>query len=219
MPPREGYLRDLEQLRVQIRALATQVSETVEKAIDAFEHNKRFLAEKLIVGDEAIDQAQENVEEHILVTTALQQPVASDLRLLLAALEIAAELERIGDYAKRIAKVAYKTSVAPTTVPSYPFKKMGDLALGMLHDVIDAFDKNDAAAARAAARADDQVDAIEDEVRADLLQLIQREPAAAEWAIDRMLVAHTIERMADRVTNIAEQVVFILSGERTQLNS
>lgn len=216
---REQYEKELESLQGELQAMGRTVVDAVTQAIDAFDQQDIGKAEQVIANDTRIDQARDRAEQHVLVIIATQQPVAGDLRRLLGALEVATELERIGDYAKRIAKAACRAPTPPQRLPTFPIPRMAELTVIMLRDGLTAFIQRDPAAARKLEQADDEIDTLEDQIKAETIAFIQQEPRAVEWAIDRQLVAHTLERIADRVTNIAEQIVFIQSGERVELNS
>jgi phosphate transport system protein len=218
MRPREQYEKELESLQEEIQSLGRMVVTAVTQAIDAFNSQDVRKAEQVITEDNRIDQARDDVEQHVLIIIARQSPVAGDLRRLLGALEVVTELERIGDYAKRIAKATTRQPTPPQNVPTFPIPRMAELTVTMLRDGLSAFMRRDPQAARLLEEADDEIDKLEDQVRSETIAFIKQEPQAAEWTIDRQLVAHTLERMADRVTNIAEQIVFIQSGERVELN-
>jgi phosphate transport system protein len=150
---------------------------------------------------------------------ATQQPMAGDLRRLVAAIEIASELERIADYAKGIAKITIRGAGQPLVKPLLDLSQMATHAIDMLGSSLEAFVAEDAAAAQALGEADDRVDALSTSIRAELLDLMQRDSATAEWAVDLLFVAHNLERIADRTTNIAERIIFMVSGKIVELNA
>lgn len=218
MRTRAHYDEELHQLYQELQSLGEAVKKEIAAAVRAFDQIDLAEAQRIIEADALIDKAHETIEQHVLQIIALQQPVASDLRRLLAALEIASELERIGDYAKRIAKATLRNPAPPQAAPDVPISQLGDLAVAMLITGIDAFIEGSPEKLEQIQQQDDEIDRLEDGVRAQMLALIQREPAAAEWALDRTVVAHTLERVGDRVTNVAEQLVFAARGERVDLN-
>jgi phosphate transport system protein len=152
---------------------------------------------------------------------AIQQPVlATDLRTLNATIAIAGELERAGDYAKGIAKRVERCLRAPALLePPAGLHRMGALAQNMLHTTLDAFVRLDVALARSLANEDERVDELEDQVVAEVMDAARQDPAKLDCAIYLLDVAHTLERLADRTTNIAERVIFIATNVVEELNA
>jgi phosphate transport system protein len=218
MRPREHFVQQLEALDGDLRALGQMVVTAITQAVDALACQDVAASQQIIAEDQRIDQAQYALEERVLVVMATQQPMAGDLRRLVAAIEIASELERIGDYAKGIAKITIRGADQPLAKPLPDIPDMAQEAIAMLGRALDAFVNQDADAARRLGEADDRVDVLSKRVRADLLAMIRDDPPAAEWAVDLLFVAHNLERMADRTTNIAERVIFKVSGDVIELN-
>jgi len=218
MRPREHYVQQLEALHTEIRALGQMVIVSITRAIDALRRQNVSSAKWIIDEDQHIDQAQATLEERALTIMATQQPMAGDLREIIAAIEIASELERIGDYAKGIAKITIRNADQPLVKPLVDIPLMAEKAINMLGNALDAYINRDAEAARSLAESDDLVDALVAHVRADLLDVIHSDPTSAERAVDLMFVAHNLERIADRTTNIAERVIFIVKGDIVELN-
>jgi phosphate transport system protein len=179
------------------------------------------LARKVIAGDAEIDSARSSIEEAVLDLLATQQPVlATDLRMLNATIAIAGELERAGDYAKGIAKRVERCLRAPALVePPAGLYRMGALAQTMLHTALDAFVRLDVVLARSLAVEDELVDELEDQVVAELMALARQDALNLDCAIYLLDVAHTLERLADRTTNLAERVIFIATNVVEQLNA
>lgn len=218
MRPREHYAQQLEGLHNALRALGQMVIVSITKAITALRQQDVAAAKQIIADDDRIDQAQSRLEEQALVVMATQQPMARDLRRIVAAIEIASELERIGDYAKGIAKITVRNADAPLAKPLADIPEMAEQAINMLGSALDAYVNEDAEAARRLSNADDSVDELVTKARADLIALIQSDPGIAPRAIDLVFVTHNLERIADRTTNIAERVIFIDSGDIVDLN-
>jgi phosphate transport system protein len=218
MRPREHYVQQLEALHTEIRALGQMVIVSITRALDALRRQDSEAARRIRADDERIDQAQAALEEHALTIMATQQPMAGDLREIIAAIEIASELERIGDYAKSVAKSTIRSADQPLVQPLVDIPQMAEKAINMLGNALDAYVNRDAEAARGLAELDDQVDQLSDHLRAELLGLIQSDPTTAERAVDLMFVAHNLERIADRTTNIAERVIFMVKGDVVELN-
>jgi phosphate transport system protein len=218
MRPREHYIQQLEALHTEIRALGQVVIVSITRAIDALRRQDVEAAQRIRADDERIDQAQAALEEHALTVMATQQPMAGDLREIIAAIEIASELERIGDYAKGVAKITIRNADQPLVSPLVDIPQMAEEAINMLGTALDAYVNRDPEAARQLAGLDDQVDELSGHLRAELLALIQRDPSTAARAVDLMFVAHNLERIADRTTNIAERVIFMVKGDVVELN-
>jgi phosphate transport system protein len=218
MHPREHYTRQLEALHAELRALGQLVVAAIGWSLDALNRQDAAVAQRVVVDDHDIDHAQYTLEEHAITVIATQQPVAGDLRQLIATIETAAELERIADYAKSIAKVVIRGAERPSLDPPAGIAQMAERALAMLNQALEAFIRQDSEAARQLGAADDQVDSLQEQVRAELIDRLQRESASVDQLTDLLTVTHNLERIADRTTNIAERVVFMVSGAQVELN-
>ena len=219
MRPRGHYDQQLEGLHTELRALGQLVIVSITRAIAALRQQDVAAAKQIIADDDRIDKAQYRLEENALVVMATQQPMARDLRRIVAAIEIASELERIGDYAKAIAKITVRNADHPLVKPLVDIPQMAEQAINMLGSALDAYVNEDAEAAKRLSNADDSVDELVSRVRADLIALIQTDPSLAERAVDLVFVTHNLERIADRTTNIAERVIFIATNVTEQLNA
>jgi phosphate transport system protein len=218
MRPREHYVQQLEGLHIEIRALGQMVIVSITRAVDALRRQDVEAAKKIIADDQHIDQAQASLEEHVLAVMATQQPMAGDLRRLIAAIEIASELERIGDYAKSLAKVTIRHADQPLVMPLSDIPEMAELAINMLGTALDAYVNMDAEAANRLAESDDRVDELGKHIEARLIDIIQQDPTTTARAVDLLFAAHNVERIADRTTNIAERVIFMVKGDIVELN-
>jgi phosphate transport system protein len=218
MHPREHYRQQLEALHAELRSLGQLAVAAITWSLDAFSRQDVAVAQRVVADDRDIDRAQHTLEEHTIGVIATQQPVAGDLRQLIATIQIASELERIADYAKSIAKIVIRDVDRPPLEPPSGIEQMADKALAMLNEALEAFIHQDGEVARRLGAADDQVDALQREVRTELLDRLQREPANAVSLADLLAVTHSLERIADRTTNIAERVVFMVSGTQVELN-
>jgi phosphate transport system protein len=218
MQPREHYIQQLEALHAELRALGQLVVATIGWSLDALNRQDTVVAQRVVDDDQDIDHAQYRLEEHAITVIATQQPVAGDLRQLMATIETAAELERIADYAKSIAKIVLRGAGQPPLEPPAGIAQMTERALAMLNQALEAFIREDSEAAQKLGAADDQVDALDKQVRAEIIDRLQREPANVERLTDLLTVTHNLERIADRTTNIAERVVFMVSGDQIELN-
>ena len=218
MQPREHYMQQLEALHAELRALGQLVVAAIGWSLDALNRQDAVVARRVIDDDQDIDRAQYTLEEHAITVIATQQPVAGDLRQLIATIETAAELERIADYAKSIAKIVLRDADQPPIEPPVGIAQMAERALAMLNQALEAFIRQDSEAAQQLGAADDQVDALNKRMRAEIIDRLQREPAGVERLADLLTVTHNLERIADRTTNIAERVVFMVSGDQVELN-
>jgi phosphate transport system protein len=215
---RERYLQELAALHTDLKSLGELVITAITRSVDALIQQTTDAAKQVVADDQQIDQAESALEEQVLIVMATQQPIAGDLRRLVAAIEIASELERIGDYAKGIAKVIIRNAGLSQVAPPDDLAEMAQQAIAMLNEVLDAYVREDAAVGQRLAAADDRVDELRKRIRAELIELMQRDQAAVPAAVDLLFVAHYLERIADRTTNIAERIVFIISGEMIELN-
>ena len=215
---RERYLQELAALHADLKSLGELVITAITRSVDALIQQATSTAEQVVADDQRIDQAESALEEQVLIVMATQQPIAGDLRRLVAAIEIASELERIGDYAKGIAKVIIRNADLSQVTPPGDLTEMAQQAIAMLREVLDAYVREDATVGQRLAAADDRVDELRKHIRAQLIEVMQRDPAAVSAAVDLLFVTHHLERIADRTTNIAERIVFIISGEMIELN-
>jgi phosphate transport system protein len=218
MHPREHFTQQLDALHAELRSLGQMVVAAITWSLDALSRQDVAVARRIVADDEDIDRAQYTIEDHAITVIATQQPVAGDLRQLIATIQTAAELERSADYAKSIARIVIRDAGQPALDPPAGMTQMSVQALAMLHEALEAFIRQDSDAAHKLGTADDQVDALQKQVRADLIERLEREPANAARLADMLAVTQTLERIADRATNIAERAVFMISGAQVELN-
>ncbi|NNJ09948.1 phosphate signaling complex protein PhoU [Chloroflexales bacterium ZM16-3] len=218
MQTREHFDTELGDLQAQIRKLGNLVRESVAQAIVALRDQDDDLAEHLSANDYKINAAQQEVESHAINLMATQQPVARDLRRILASIKIGVELERIADHSKSIARRVIGRLGAPPLKASTELIELGVAAQSMLDRAIEAQANLDPIAARALGPGDDEVDALYMRVKLRLAAQLSADPANAARTDDLLFVAHYFERIADRSTNMAEQTIYIASGEVVELN-
>lgn len=216
--PRQHYDLQLRGLEQDLLRLASQVEAAIGRSVQALQQQDIEEARRLIAEDDQIDRAQYALEDKALHLIALQAPIAADLRLISAVISIASELERMGDYAEGIAEIVIRGANAPLLKPLIDIPRMAQAAQRMLRDALDAFVKRDAEAARKLAGEDDEVDQLTTLVQNELLNLMVANPANSERALHLMFVAHNLERVADRATNIAERLIFLVTGDVVDLN-
>ena len=217
--PREHYDQQLRSLQDDLLRLASLVEASIRRSIDALKNQDVEEARRVIADDDLIDRRQYALEDKALLLIARQAPMAADLRMISAVISIASELERMGDYAEGIAKIAIRGANEPLLNPVADIPRMAERAQCMLHEALDAFVNRDVEAARKLAAEDHEVDELTLQVQNELLGYMQRDPGNIERALHLIFVAHNLERLADRTTNIAERLIFVVTGEVVDLNA
>lgn len=216
---RDRYSRQIGYLRDDLLRLGSMVEHALNRAIQSLETWDTTAAAQIIYDDVSIDDAQHAAEEQAYTLIALQQPVATDLRLLGAVVAIATELERIGDYACSIARRIRRVTRRPSLVPPPPaLYEMALLSQRMLRMSLDAFLYQDADMARSLGVDDERVDELEDRLRSDLIEIARTDPQKIEAVVDLLDVVHVLERVADRSTNIGERVIYLVTCATVELN-
>jgi phosphate transport system protein len=215
---RQAFKEQVEELLDDLLLMGQMVSHSLDQSIQALVRQDTKLAQKVVDGDSDVNAAQHEIDEKCLVLIATQQPMASDLRTLLAVTHIATELERIGDYTEGIAKLAIRVAGEPLIKPLVDIPRMADESRRMLTSVLQAFADQDAEAARQVAASDTIVDGLYSQVLDDVQAIMAKDPRTIAQATYLLWVAHNLERIADRTTNIAERIVFVVSGEIVDLN-
>jgi len=211
--PRADFERQLQALQDDLLTLGSMVEKAIAKSINALKHRDLEESRRIIVEDTVIDQKRYEVEERCVDLIAMQQPMARDLRYLVSVLFIANELERMGDHAEGIAKISVMMGDQPPLKPLIDVPRMADKSVQMLQGSLDALVKRDVEAAYAICKADDEVDALYDQVYHELLFFMMQDPRTIERATFLLWVAHNLERVSDRATNIAERVIFLVTGK------
>lgn len=215
---RQTYERDLQRLQDDVLALGGMVEQAITASVASLKRRDMEASERVIAQDQAINQKRFGIERDVLVLIATQQPMASDLRVLAAILAIISELERIGDYAKGIARINLMIGPEPLVKPLVDIPRMGEKARDMLHRALVAFAERDTDLARAIPEEDDEVDDLYNQVYRELITYIITNPRTLDQANYLMWAAHNLERAADRVTNICERVIFTVTGELIELD-
>ena len=212
---RTEFHRDLSALEDELLTLGGMVEKAIAKSLDALKNRDLELAEEVVREDDAIDEMRFALEEKSIDLIATQQPLAGDLRILVTVLHVAVELERMGDYAEGIAKITLLMGDEPPLKPLIDIPRMADRAMDMLRRSLDAFVDRDTASAYQICDDDDEVDALYEQVYRELLTYMIADPGAIRRATFLLWVAHDLERIADRTTNIAERVIFLVTGKLT----
>ena len=214
--PRMDFDRDLRDLQDELLTLGGMVEKAIAKSLDALKNRDLVLSEEVIAEDDIIDERRFELEERCIDLMATQQPLAGDLRIIITVLHVAVELERMGDYAEGIAKISVAMGDEPPLKPLIDIPRMADRSSDMLRRSLDAFVNRDIAAAYQICDDDDEVDALYDQVYKELLIYMMSDPGTIRRATYLLWVAHDLERIADRTTNIAERVIFLVTGRLTE---
>jgi len=215
---REPLDREEREIKAAVLRMGALVEEQLRAAIHALVTHDADAALAVIVGDGRINEAQRSASSQIARTIAMQQPVARDLRFLLSLDHVTYELERIGDHAASVAKQARKLAPEPPLKGYMDLPEMGELVAELIHGILRALVDIDQVAARAVAVRDDEVDHLYHKTFSEVIELMREDPDNVERGARILFAAHYIERIGDRVTNIAEDVVFLASGEVEDLN-
>ena len=203
------FERELEELKRQLLLMGGRAEGIVLKSVESLRRLDEDLAREVFADDRIIDRMEIDVDERCLRLLALQQPMARDLRFITAALKINNDLERVGDHAVNIAQSTVRLAGQPLVKPLVDIPRMATLANGMLHEALDAFVQRDAETARLLCRRDDEVDDLNRQVFRELVSFMVEAPTTITRAMELVLVARNLERVADLATNVAEEVVFI----------
>jgi phosphate transport system protein len=205
--------RQLNQLQQEVTSLAGIVDKATLRAIDSLKTRDLAESRQVIKEDDYIDQKRYEIEERCVDLIATQQPMAGDLRNIIALMHISVELERMGDYAEGISKISLLMGPNPPLKPLIDIPKMSERATSMLRNSIDALVSRDVIKANQVLLDDDEVDALYDLVYRDLLVFMMEDPHTIERATYLLWIAHDLERIADRATNIAERVIYLVTGK------
>jgi phosphate transport system protein len=215
---REAFRENIKELERELIDMGEMVIRAVNRSLEALKSRNKNEAKKIIGHDLLINKKRWDIEEKCINLIATQQPVATDLREIIALLNIITDLERMGDHAEGIAKIVIMLGDEPLVKPLIDIPRMADKAAGMIKKSIEAFVKRDAKAARAICDEDDEVDGLYDQVYRELLTFMIEDPTTITRATYLMWAAHNLERIADRVTNICERIVFLATGTMEEIS-
>jgi phosphate transport system protein len=215
---RTNFHRELARLQDEVLVLGSMVEKATLRAVDALRERDLAAAHAIEAEDTLLNRKRFEIEEAALLLMATQQPMASDLRRLAAIVHIVTDLERMGDYAAGIARICVQIGDEPLIKPLIDIPRMADKATSMLRRSLDALIDQDVAAAEAIAAEDDEVDALYQQVYRELLMLMLANPRTIDQATHLLWVAHNLERVADRVQNICERVVFVSTGRMQEFS-
>lgn len=215
---REAYHKALKDLEGDLQQMAVMVGAAVRESMDALKNRDLETSKRIVHNDIQVNRKRFEIEERCIRIIATQQPMAVDLRILAAIINIITDLERIGDHAEGTAKISLAIGEAPLVKPLVDLPKMAEKAVSMLERCMKAFLDRDIETARKICNEDDEVDAYYDEIYKDLVLLMIENPKIIKDATYLIWAAHNIERIADRVTNIAERVVYMVTGKMEEMN-
>jgi phosphate transport system protein len=215
------FEEELDQLKARILAMGGLAEDRVQKAVDGLVSRDLARLDGVVQGDEPINQLHVEIDGLAFRLLALHQPMASDLRVIVAALKINADLERVGDMAVNIAEAAHRYLALPPVKPLLDLPRMADIAQTMLRDALDAFVKRDVKLAQSVLERDDLLDNYKTQIFRELLTYMLQDPTKIEAGLDLILVSRHLERIGDHATNIAEDIIFVVSAKdvRHALNS
>ncbi len=214
---REQLDKKIKELRKDVQALESMVREATQEAVQALINGDNKLAKKVYRKDNKINKKRFQIERDCLIVIATQQPMATDLRILASILEVTSELERMGDYAKGIARINFMTGNEPMLKPMNDLVEMAEITVDMLRRAVKAFINEDAETARSIPDEDDKVDEIFNKIYHGLVEHMVKDPKSVDHANHLQWAAHNIERMSDRVINICERTIFIVTGEMHEI--
>ena len=205
-------------LQDEVLEMAGMVANAIKKSVESLQKRDINESKTIITNDSFINKKRFAIEERCISLIATQQPMAVDLRVLTSILSIITDLERMGDHAEGIAKISLLIGDEPLVKPLIDIPRMSDIGLSMLDKCLKAFVNRDVEAARLICNEDDTVDALHDQVYRELLILMIQNPKIIHQATYLTWVSHNLERIADRVTNIAERIVFMVTGKMEEMN-
>jgi phosphate transport system protein len=216
---RKTFENEIQQLKDEILVLGSMVEQSALDSVEALKKRDIEASKKLVALDEKINAKRFELENQVMIVIATQQPMAHDLRLLASILEVIGELERMGDYSKGISVINIRMADQPLVKPLIDLPRMAQIGASMLHRALTAFVNEDVETARAIPAEDDGVDALYDQIYRELMTYVMADPKNIERSNWLLWAAHNLERFADRVTNICERTVFIVTGELIEIDS
>jgi len=215
---REAYHKALKDVQDEVLRMADKVGKALKDSMEALKQRDLETSKRIIREDIVINKMRFDIEDKCLLLIATQQPMAVDLRVLAAVINIITDLERIGDHAEGIAKINIAIGEDSLVKPLVDIPRMGEKGLSMLERCMKAFVDRDIESARRICNEDDEVDALYDQIYGELLLIMIENPRTIQGATYLIWTAHNLERTADRVTNIAERIVFMVTGKMEEMN-
>jgi phosphate transport system protein len=212
-PAARHFQEELQLLKTRLLAMGGLAEERVRLAVASLVRRDRTGLDSVLTGDEPLNQLHLEIDALALRLLALHQPMAVDLRAIVAALKINSDLERVGDLAVNIAQAATRYLAMPPVKPLVDLPRMGEIAQGMLRDALDSFVRKDVPLSQSVLDRDDMLDDLKTQVFRDLLTYMLQDPSKIAASLDLILVSRHLERIGDHATNIAEDVIFMVSAK------
>jgi len=206
------FVEELEQLKTKLLEMSSLVEAAIQRSISAVIHKDRSAAEEVFRNEARINEIEIEIDEFAINLLALQQPMAADLRLIVAALKINTDLERMGDLSVSIAQRARSLMEEPVIKPMIDIPHIAGLVQSMVRKALDAFVNRDPDLARSVLASDDAVDSLRTACYHELVSFMEKDPQNIKQALDLLAVTRNLERIADHSTNIAEDVLFLVKG-------
>jgi phosphate transport system protein len=219
MEIRTTFHKRLREIQDDVLIMGSMVEKAISRSIEALKSRDLNMAHQIVADDIKINEKRFGIEEKCLQLIATQQPMASDLRIIISVLNIITDLERIGDHAEGTAKIVLMIGDEPPLKPLIDLPRMAEKTGDMLRRSLDAFVKRDADAARQIAAEDTEIDNLYDQVFRELLTFMAEDPRTITRATRLIWVGHNLERSADRVTNICERVVYVVTGKMEEIGA
>jgi phosphate transport system protein len=219
MEIRTTFHKKLKEIHDDLLVMGSMVEKAIELSMEALKKRDLAVADQVITDDIYINQKRFEIEEKCIQIIATQQPMAGDLRAIVSILNITSELERIGDHAEGIAKIVVMIGDEPPLKPLIDLPRMAEKTVDMLHRSLSALAARDATAAKQIASEDDEVDALYNQIYRELLTFMAEDPKTITRATRLLWVGHNLERSADRVTNICERIVYIVTGKIEEIGA
>jgi len=214
---RKTFESEIQQVKDDVLVLGSMVEKAIIDSVETLKKRDIKASQKLFEEDQDINKKRFEIENKLMILIATQQPMAHDLRLLASCMEIISELERMGDYAKGIANINIRMGDAPLLKPLIDVPRMAQKGADMLHRALTAFVNEDVETSKTIPVEDDEVDALYNQVYRELMTYVIQDPTTIERANWLLWVAHNLERFADRVSNICERTIFIVTGEMAEI--
>jgi phosphate transport system protein len=218
MEIRTTYHRKMKEIQNDLLMMGSMVEKAIYQSVNALKERDIDLANRVIADDKKVDMKRFEIEDKCIQLIATQQPMASDLRTIISVINIISEVERIGDHAEGIAKIVIMIGDEPPLKPLIDIPRMTEKTVDMLHRSLDTFVNRDSETAIKIAAEDDEVDNLYDQIFRELISFMVEDPRTITRATRLIWVAHNLERSADRVTNICERVVYMVTGKMEEIN-
>jgi len=216
--PREAFDKALDELQETIEKVQKLVEKMIIDSVKSLENRDMDLSIKVIEMDDEVDKYRDDLEQKAIFLIASEQPLATDLRKIITTLRVIMELERMGDYAEGIAKINLRIGETELIKPLIDIPSMSKKSIEMMRNCMKAYKNTDVKLAESVCRVDDEVDVLKDRVINELLQIMMKDPSSSRQATYLIFIAHNLERIADRSTNIAEDTIFLATGKSRSID-